>query len=154
MPNQYFPEKRPEQIDAEVIRFQNDNNRWVGIVGLIEKRPYEIYTGLGDDFWMPQWVNKGWIIERELEDKKLVYDFKFEDKQNYKITIQGLSRSFDRESWPYSKLISLLLQNEVPLELIVKVLNSVTFDFDSKNVWKEGIKKTLESYLKKPEPVL
>ncbi|WP_457617220.1 adenosylcobalamin-dependent ribonucleoside-diphosphate reductase, partial [Lutibacter sp.] len=101
-----FP-KRPKKIEAKVVRFQNDYEKWVAVVGLIDNRPYEIFTGKIDDaFIIPAWLEQGWVIKNRDENGESRYDFQFLDKQGYKVTLEGLSRTFDKEYWNYAKLIS------------------------------------------------
>lgn len=85
---------RPDRLEAEIVRFQNDHEKWVAVVGILNGRPYEIFTGLAEDFWIPTWVQKGWIVKTRPDNVGSRYDFQFQDRQGYKITIEGLSRSF------------------------------------------------------------
>jgi len=138
---------RPEKLEAEIVRFQNDKEKWVAVVGLLDGRPYEIFTGLADDFWIPTWVQKGWIAKSRLEDFSSRYDFQFEDRQGYKITIEGLSRSFDKEHWNYAKLISGILRHGMPLPFVVNLISKLHFETDSINTWKNGVERALKKFI-------
>ncbi|MBN1197734.1 MAG: adenosylcobalamin-dependent ribonucleoside-diphosphate reductase [Bacteroidales bacterium] len=138
---------RPEKLEAEIVRFQNDKEKWVAVVGLLDGRPYEIFTGLADDFWIPTWVQKGWIVKNRLNDSKSRYDFQFEDRQGYKIIIEGLSRSFDKEYWNYAKLISGILRHGMPLPFVVNLISKLHFETDSINTWKNGVERALKKFI-------
>ncbi|NQV02344.1 MAG: ribonucleoside-diphosphate reductase, adenosylcobalamin-dependent, partial [Bacteroidia bacterium] len=138
---------RPERLEAEIVRFQNDKQKWVGVVGLLNGRPYEIFTGVSDDFWIPTWVQKGWIVKNRVDGVNSRYDFQFEDRQGYKITIEGLSRSFDKEYWNYAKLISGILRHGMPLPFVVNVISKLHFEVDSINTWKNGVERALKKFI-------
>ncbi len=138
---------RPEKLDAEIVRFQNDKQKWIGVVGLLNGRPYEIFTGVSDDFWIPTWVQKGWIIKSRPDGVDSRYDFQFEDRQGYKITIEGLSRSFDKEFWNYAKLISGILRHGMPLPFVVNIISKLHFEVDSINTWKNGVERALKKFI-------
>ena len=138
---------RPERLEAEIVRFQNDKEKWVAVVGLLNGRPYEIFTGLSDDFWAPTWVQKGWIVKSRPDSVHSRYDFQFEDRQGYKCTIEGLSRSFDKEYWNYAKLISGILRHGMPLPFVVNVISKLHFEVDSINTWKNGVERALKKFI-------
>jgi len=138
---------RPEKLDAEIVRFQNDKEKWIAVVGLLDNRPYEIFTGHADDFWIPTWVQKGWIVKNRPDGTKSRYDFQFEDRQGYKITIEGLSRSFDKEFWNYAKLISGILRHGMPLPFVVNLISKLHFETDSINTWKNGVERALKKFI-------
>ncbi len=141
--------KRPRILDAEVVRFQNQNEKWIAVVGLLNGTPYEIFTGKAEDaFSLPAYVNKGWIIKtlNEDDDSKR-YDFQYMDKDNYKVTIEGLSRSFDKEYWNYAKLISGILRQNTPLPQVVKLIETLNFYDDNINSWKYGIARGLKKFI-------
>jgi len=138
---------RPERLDAEIVRFQNDYDKWIAVVGLLNGRPYEIFTGHADDFWMPPWVQKGWIIKTKPVSDNSRYDFQFEDRQGYKVTIEGLSRSFNKEYWNYAKLISGILRHGMPLPFVVNIISKLHFEVDSINTWKNGVERTLKKFI-------
>ena len=138
---------RPERLDAEIVRFQNDYEKWIAVVGLLNGRPYEIFTGHADDFWMPPWVQKGWIIKTKAVSDSSRYDFQFEDRQGYKVTIEGLSRSFNKEYWNYAKLISGILRHGMPLPFVVNIISKLHFEVDSINTWKNGVERTLKKFI-------
>lgn len=138
---------RPEKLEAEIVRFQNDKEKWVAVVGLLDGRPYEIFTGLADDFWIPTWVQKGCIVKNRQNDSKSRYDFQFEDRQGYNIIIEGLSRSFDKEYWNYAKLISGILRHGMPLQFVVNLISKLHFETDSINTWKNGVERALKKFI-------
>ena len=138
---------RPEKLDAEIVRFQNEKQKWVGVVGLLNGRPYEIFTGVSDDFWIPTWVQKGWVVKSRVDSVNSRYDFQFEDRQGYKITIEGLSRSFDKEYWNYAKLISGILRHGMPLQFVVNIISKLHFEVDSINTWKNGVERALKKFI-------
>lgn len=143
----YAP-KRPKCLECDVIRFQNDYEKWVAFVGLLNGRPYEIFTGKADGFIIPVWVQKGWIIKNKLGDEgDKRYDFEFEDKQGYKVLIQGLSRSFDQEFWNYAKLISGILRHGMPLGNVVNLISGLDLHNESINTWKVGVERALKKYI-------
>ena len=138
---------RPDRLDAEIVRFQNDYEKWIAVVGSLNGRPYEIFTGHADDFWMPPWVQKGWIIKSRLDTLSSRYDFQFEDRQGYKVTIEGLSRSFNKEYWNYAKLISGILRHGMPLPFVVNIISKLHFEVDSINTWKNGVERALKKFI-------
>jgi ribonucleoside-diphosphate reductase alpha chain len=138
---------RPEKLEAEIVRFQNDYEKWIAVVGLINGRPYEIFTGLADDFWIPTWVTKGHILKVKQEGQNSRYDFQFEDRQGYRVTIEGLSRSFTKEYWNYAKLISGILRHGMPLPFVVNIINQLHFEVDTINTWKNGVERALKKFI-------
>ncbi|NQV01630.1 MAG: ribonucleoside-diphosphate reductase, adenosylcobalamin-dependent, partial [Bacteroidia bacterium] len=110
-------------------------------------RPYEIFTGHADDFWIPSWVQKGWIVKSRPDGTKSRYDFQIEDRQGYKIIIEGLSRSFDKEFWNYAKLISGILRHGMPLPFVVTLISKLHFETDSINTWKNGVERALKKFI-------
>jgi ribonucleoside-diphosphate reductase alpha chain len=138
---------RPDRLEADVVRFQNEYEKWIAFVGILNGRPYEIFTGLAEDFWVPTWVQKGWIVKSRMEDTNSRYDFQFADKQGYKITIEGLSRSFNKEYWNYAKLISGILRHGMPLPFVVNIISKLHFDVDSINTWKNGVERALKKFI-------
>lgn len=138
---------RPEKLESEIVRFQNDYEKWIAVVGLLDGRPYEIFTGKADDFWIPAWVQKGWIIKTRPDNVNSRYDYQFEDRQGYKITIEGLSRSFNKEYWNYAKLISGILRHGMPLPFVVNIIAKLHFEVDSINTWKNGVERALKKFI-------
>lgn len=138
---------RPKILEAEVIRFQNDYEKWVAIIGLLNGRPYEIFTGRAEGIFLPTWVEKGWVIKNKTEKGRTRYDFQFEDKEGYKITMEGLSRTFDKEFWNYAKLISGILRHGMPLPFVVNVVNTLDLKSDTINTWKNGVARALKKYI-------
>ncbi|TRZ43745.1 adenosylcobalamin-dependent ribonucleoside-diphosphate reductase [Robertkochia solimangrovi] len=145
-----FPTKRPQTLEADVVRFQNNKEKWIAFIGLIDENPYEIFTGLSDDedgILIPRWVNRGYIIKNKNEDGTGRYDFQFENKRGYKTTIEGLSHKFDPEYWNYAKLISSTLRHGMPIEKVVDLINSLQLDSESINTWKNGVARALKRYV-------
>ncbi len=140
--------KRPRELEADVIRFNNGNEKWIAVVGLLNNRPYEVFTGKAEDvFNLPVWVQKGWVIKSKNEEGKKRYDFRFKDKDGYSITIEGLSRSFDKEFWNYAKLISGVLRHGMPLPSVVDLIANLNLYDDSINTWKAGVERALKKYI-------
>lgn len=142
-------EKRPEVLECDVVRFQNNKEKWVAFVGLHGGLPYEIFTGLMDDdegIMLPKSVNKGRIIKAVTSAGKR-YDFQFENKRGYKITVEGLSEKFNKEYWNYAKLISGMLRYRMPLENVVKLVGSLSFEDENISTWKTGVVRALKRYL-------
>lgn len=143
-------ETRPRILDAEVVRFQNNKEKWVAFVGLLNGRPYEIFTGLQDDeegIMLPKTVEKGQIIKNVDENGVKRYDFQFTNKRGYKITIEGLSEKFDKEYWNYAKLISGVLRYQMPVDLCIKLISSLDLGSEHINNWKNGVERALKKYI-------
>jgi ribonucleoside-diphosphate reductase alpha chain len=138
---------RPDRLEADIVRFQNDHEKWVAVVGILNGRPYEIFTGVAEDFWIPTWVQKGWIVKTRADGSGSRYDFQFEDRQGYKITIEALSRSFNKEYWNYAKLISGILRHGMPLPFVVNIISKLHFEVDSINTWKNGVERALKKFI-------
>lgn len=141
---------RPKILEADVVRFQNKKEKWVAFVGLLDGRPYEIFTGLQDDdegIVLPKSVNKGRIIKNFDENGNKRYDFQFENKRGYKMTIEGLSERFNKEYWNYAKLISGVLRWKMPIDQVVKLVSSLELDSESINTWKNGVERALKKYV-------
>ncbi len=143
-------EVRPRSLEADVIRFQNNKEKWVAFVGLLDGRPYEIFTGLQDDdegILLPKSVVKGRIIKNIDEDGYKHYDFQFENKRGYKTTIEGLSEKFNKEYWNYAKLISGVLRWRMPIDRVIKLVDSLQLDSENINTWKNGVERALKKYV-------
>lgn len=138
---------RPQKLEADIVRFQNDYEKWIAVIGLLDGKPYEIFTGKADGFWIPPWVAKGWVIRSKEGNEKARYDFQFKDKEGYNVTYEGLSRSFNKEYWNYAKLISGILRHGMPLPYLVNLIDNLTFDNDSINTWKNGVVRSLKRYI-------
>ena len=139
---------RPKRLEADVVRFQNDHEKWIAVVGLYDGKPYEIFTGKADNFFLPQWVNKGWVIRNKPEEgQRARYDFQFNDKDGYKVTVEALSRLFDKEFWNYAKLISGILRHGMPLLYVINLVENLTFDIESINTWRNGVVRALKRYI-------
>src|SRR5690554_1734351 len=145
-----FPTKRPQILEADVVKFQNNKEKWIAFVGLIDGKPYEIFTGLADDeegILLPRWVNKGLIIKNRDENGNSRYDFQFTNLRGYKTTIEGLSHKFNPEFWNYAKLISGTLRHGMPIENVVELINRLELDSESINNWKAGVARALKRYI-------
>lgn len=145
-----FPTKRPQVLEADVVRFQNNKEKWIAFIGLIDGKPYEIFTGLADDedgILIPRWANEGVIIKNRNEDGSSRYDFQYKNIRGYKTTIEGLSHKFDPEYWNYAKLISSTLRHGMPIDKIVDLINSLQLDTESINTWKNGVVRALKRYV-------
>ncbi|MBP5536396.1 MAG: adenosylcobalamin-dependent ribonucleoside-diphosphate reductase [Bacteroidales bacterium] len=140
--------KRPKRLDAEIVRFRNEKEDWIAVVGMYENRPYEIFTGKADSFLLPKWVEKGWVVRnKETGDAHARYDFQFLDRDGYKVTLEGLSRMFKPEYWNYAKLISGVLRHGMPIPNVVDLISKLTFDVDSITTWKNGVARALRRYV-------
>lgn len=140
--------KRPDRIVAEIVRFHNDSEKWLAVIGLVDGRPYEIFTGqMKDAFNLPQWVEKGWVTKNRNDDGSSRYDFQYIDSEGYKITIEGLSRSFDKEFWNYAKLISGVLRHGMPIPYVVDLVQNLNLYDDHINTWKNGVARALKRFV-------
>lgn len=142
--------KRPIELEADVVRFQNNKEKWIAFVGLVDGRPYEIFTGLADDddgIFCPKSVTKGKIIKAIGEDGTKRYDFQFINKRGYKTTIEGLSDKFNPEYWNYAKLISGVLRYGMPIDQVLKLVGGLELNSHSINTWKMGVERALKKYL-------
>ncbi len=149
-----FPEttapSRPRILDADVVRFMNDNEEWVAVVGVLNDKPYEIFTGKAEGFFLPDWVNKGQIVKNKKHDKHRSaarYDFHFKDKDGFKVIMEGLSRQFNKEFWNYAKLISGILRHGMPMHFVVDLVDNLILDSQSINTWKNGVVRALRKYI-------
>ncbi|MBN3034637.1 MAG: adenosylcobalamin-dependent ribonucleoside-diphosphate reductase [Bacteroidales bacterium] len=139
---------RPRVLEAEVVRFQNDYEKWIAVVGLLDGKPYEIFTGKADHFTLPTWVTQAYVIRNKpAKGEPARYDFQFIDKEGYKTTIEGLSRSFNKEYWNYAKLISGILRHGMPLTYAIDLVDHLNFDSDSINTWKNGVVRALKKFI-------
>ncbi len=145
-----MPEKRPEELEAEVVRFQNNKEKWIAFIGLYKGQPYEVFTGIVDDeegILLPKSVSKGVIIKRREEDGSSRYDFQFCNKRGFKTTFEGLSYKFDKEFWNYAKLISGVLRHGMPIEGVVNLVAGLQLDSENINTWKNGVERALKKYI-------
>lgn len=143
-------EVRPRELECDVVRFQNNKEKWVAFVGLLDGYPYEIFTGLQDDeegIMLPKSVTKGKIIKHIGEDGSKRYDFQFENKRGYKTTVEGLSEKFNPEYWNYAKLISGVLRYRMPIDHVIKLVGSLQLKSESINTWKNGVERALKKYI-------
>lgn len=139
---------RPKILDAAVVRFQNAEERWIAYVGLLNNKPYEIFTGKAQDaFSIPSWVEKGWIIKEKNGNGKSRYDFQYMDAEGYRVTIEGLSRSFDKEYWNYAKLLSGVLRHGMPLPQVANLIEELHLMDANINTWKAGVERALKKFI-------
>lgn len=141
---------RPRELEADVVKFQNNREKWIAFVGLLNGRPYEIFTGLADDeegIMLPKNILKGTIIKSYGEDGDKHYDFQFKNKRGYKMTIEGLDGKFDPEYWNYAKLISGVLRYGMPIDQVIKLVQGMELNNESINTWKNGVERALKKYL-------
>lgn len=142
------PPKRPFKLEAKVVRFNNNHEKWIAVVGVLNNKPYEIFTGKAEDsFYLPEWVNLGWVLKNKTENGDTRYDFQYIDKDGYRVTIEGLSRSFDKEYWNYAKLISGILRHGMPIPYVVELINNLNLYDDSINTWKKGVARALKMFI-------
>lgn len=141
---------RPRELEADVVRFQNNREKWIAFVGLLNGRPYEIFTGLADDdegIMLPKNVAKGKIIKSYDENNVKHYDFQFRNKRGYKMTIEGLDGKFDPEFWNYAKLISGVIRYGMPIDQVIKLVQGMELNNETINTWKNGVERALKKYL-------
>ncbi|HOW26531.1 MAG TPA: adenosylcobalamin-dependent ribonucleoside-diphosphate reductase [Bacteroidales bacterium] len=139
---------RPDRLEAEVVRFTNDYEKWVAVVGLYKGRPYEIFTGKAEGFFLPSWVTQGFIIREKSEKMKNArYDLQFKDRDGFNVTLEGLSRQFNKEYWNYAKLISGILRHGMPLPYVVDLISNLGLESDSMNTWKNGVVRALKKFI-------
>ena len=145
-----FPTKRPEKLEAEVVRFQNNKDKWIAFVGLLDNRPYEIFTGFSDDedgILLPRSITKGYIIKSREDEETSRYDFQYINSRGYKTTIEGLSHKFNPVYWNYAKLISGTLRHGMPIHKVVDLVTSLQLDNETINSWKAGVARALKKYI-------
>ena len=145
----HFPLTRPATLKADVVRFQNNKDKWIAFIGLIDNKPYEIFTGLSDDeggILLPRGVNEGLIIKNKESDGSSRYDFQYKNQRGYKTTIEGLSYKFNPEYWNYAKLISGALRHGMPIEKVAELINSLDLD-EAINTWKNGVARAIKKYV-------
>lgn len=148
-PNE-MPAKRPMELDADVVRFQNNKEKWIAFIGLYNGRPYEIFTGIADDeegIMLPKAVISGKIVKHYDAEGNSRYDFQFQNKRGFKTTVEGLSYKFDKEYWNYAKLISGVLRHGMPVHQAVELVASMEFDNENINTWKNGVERALKKYI-------
>lgn len=145
-----FPTTRPEKLEADVVRFQNNKDKWIAFVGLLDNRPYEIFTGFSDDedgILLPRSITKGYIIKSKEDDETSRYDFQYINSRGYKTTIEGLSHKFNPVYWNYAKLISGTLRHGMPIHKVVDLVTSLQLDNETINSWKAGVARALKKYI-------
>lgn len=141
---------RPIELDADVIKFQNNKERWIAFIGLLNGRPYEIFTGINDEddgIMIPKSVTSGKIIKAYDNDGRKHYDFQFQNRRGYKVTIEGLDGKFNPEFWNYAKLISGVLRYGMPIDQVIKLVSGLELDSETINTWKNGVERALKKYL-------
>ncbi|MEI6346920.1 MAG: adenosylcobalamin-dependent ribonucleoside-diphosphate reductase [Bacteroidota bacterium] len=138
---------RPKKLEADVVRFQNNNEKWVAFVGNIDGRPYEIFTGKAEDIFIPSYLTKGFILKNKEQGKETRYDFHYNDKDGYPQVYSGLSRTFSKEFWNYAKLISGILRHGMPISDVVDIIQNMNLDTDNINTWKNGVVRALKKFI-------
>lgn len=140
--------ERPERLEAKVVRFINNGEKWMAVIGLLNGKPYEIFTGRTDvGFFLPYITDNGWVLKTTSFDNKTRYDFQYQDQDGFNITIEGLSRTFDKEYWNYAKLISGVLRHGMPLNAVVHLVNNLNLDNESLLSWKGGVVRALGRFI-------
>ncbi|HPG74487.1 MAG TPA: ribonucleoside-diphosphate reductase, adenosylcobalamin-dependent, partial [Bacteroidales bacterium] len=141
--------KRPRVLEADIVRFQNNREKWVAFIGLLDGQPYEIFTGrIEDDVLnIPTSIENGKIIKIRLDDGSTRYDFQYQNRLGYSTTFEGLSHQFDKNFWNYAKLISSVLRYGMPIPKVVELVGSLELDNDSINTWKNGVERALRKYI-------
>ncbi len=141
--------KRPKELDTDIVRFYNNSEKWIAFIGLLEGKPYEIFTGLADDdvLPIPKSINSGKIIKNKDEEDNTRYDFQYINKYGYKTTLEGLSHKFNKEFWNYAKLISSVLRYGMPIPNVVNLVSSLQLDSETINTWKTGVERALKKYI-------
>lgn len=146
--NSFKERTRPQTLEANVVRFMNDNEQWLAVIGILEGQPYEVFTGRAEDtFRLPDYVTKGWVMRKPDENNRHRYDFQFMDRDGYKVTIEGLSRSFNKEFWNYAKLISGVLRQGMPIVKVVDLVDGLNVEEDYINTWKNGVVRALKLFI-------
>ena len=143
-------EVRPRELECDVVRYQNNKEKWVALVGLLNGHPYEIFTGLQDEdegIMLPKSVTKGKIIKTVTGEGQKRYDFQFVNKRGYKITVEGLSEKFNPEYWNYAKLISGVLRYRMPIANVIKLVDQLQLTSETLNTWRVGVERSLKKYL-------
>ncbi|MBC8319872.1 MAG: adenosylcobalamin-dependent ribonucleoside-diphosphate reductase [Bacteroidetes bacterium] len=138
---------RPKTIEADIIRFQNNYEKWLAVIGKINDKPYEVFTGKAEDFYLPPYVDSGWVTKKKQKGERSRYDFEFNDKQGYRIVLPALSRSFEQEFWNYAKLISGVLRHGMPLTYVIGLISNLNVPEDNINTWKNGVVRALKRYI-------
>ena len=149
-PNEFketYAPPRPQRLDADIVRFQNNKEKWVAVVGILKGRPYEIFSGKAEDFFVANYVEQGWVVKNKTEKGKTRYDLEYEDRDGFTQVYRGLSRTFDKEYWNYAKLISGILRHGMPLPFVVDVVSSLSFETETINTWKTGIVRALKKFI-------
>jgi ribonucleoside-diphosphate reductase alpha chain len=139
---------RPDRLEAEIVRFNNESEKWIAVIGLLDGRPYEIFTGGAEEsFAILSHIDNGWVIKSSADDGRSRYDFQYEDSHGYKTTIEGLSRTFNKEYWNYAKLISGVLRHGMPLTFVVDMVNNLHLNDETLNTWKKGVVRSLKRFI-------
>ena len=138
---------RPKELECDVVRFQNNHEKWIAFVGKLHDKPYEIFLGKTEDFFLPPYVENGIIVKEKNENEMSRYDFRYTDKGGYEVIMQGLSRSFNKEYWNYAKLISGILRHGMPIQYVVELVQNLNVEEDNINTWKNGIVRALKKYI-------
>lgn len=140
--------KRPRKLEAKIVRFMNNREKWIAVIGILDGKPYEVFTGLAEDtFMLPKKIDKSWILKIKDSKGKSRYDFQYTDKFGYKVTHEGLSRSFNKEYWNYAKLISGVLRHGMPITKVVDLIDGLNVESESINSWKKGVIRALKAFI-------
>ena len=139
--------QRPKELECDVVRFQNNYEKWIAFVGKLHDKPYEIFLGKAEDFFLPPYVEKGVIVREKNKGEASRYDFRYTDKGGYEVIMQGLSRSFNKEYWNYAKLISGILRHGMPIQYVIDLVQNLNVEEDNINTWKNGIARALKKYV-------
>ena len=139
--------QRPKELECDVVRFQNNYEKWIAFVGKLHGKPYEIFLGKAEDFFLPPYVEKGTIVKEKIKGESSRYDFHYTDKGGYEVIMQGLSRSFNKEYWNYAKLISGILRHGMPIQYVIDLVQNLNVEEDNINTWKNGIARALKKYV-------
>lgn len=145
-----MPEKRPIELEADIVRFQNNKEKWIAFIGLVDGKPYEIFTGIDDEdegLYIPKRINKGLIIKAYDPDGTKHYDFQYCNKRGLKVTVEALDTKFNPEFWNYAKLISGVLRYGMPIDQVIALVQGMELNDESINTWKNGVERALRKYI-------
>jgi ribonucleoside-diphosphate reductase alpha chain len=139
--------KRPKSLETSVLTFMNKGEKWIGFIGLLNGKPYEIFTGQHENFPIPSYVDAGVIRRTKGEDGKSNYDFIYKDKLGNEIRIPSLNHAFDDQYYDMAKTISAVLRHGMPLPYVTDLLDGLNLDGEFISTWKSGVKRMLKKYI-------